>query len=86
MGTKNEGFYRRSKGGDFGLGRLPTLATTLQEVGILPTWFISNLRVVLRYDCCVDALRGCLDCVKTTLMAVLRPGCGRLCELFCDSV
>ena len=36
MGTKNEGFHRRSKGGDFGLGRLPTCATTLQEVEILP--------------------------------------------------
>ena len=46
--TKKEGFHRRSKGGDFGLRRLPTRATTLQEVGILPTWFISNLMPVLR--------------------------------------
>ena len=43
MGTKNEGFYRRSKGGDFrksrifGLGRLPTHATTFQEEEILRT-------------------------------------------------
>ena len=46
--TKNEGFHRRSKVGYFELGRLPTHATALQEVGILPTWFISILRVVLR--------------------------------------
>ena len=58
----------------------------LQEVRILPTWFISNRRAVLRYDCCVDALKGCLDCVKTALMVVLQPDCGLLCELFCDSV
>ena len=32
----------------FGLGRLPTRATTLQEVWILSTWFISNLKTVLR--------------------------------------
>ena len=36
-----------------------------------------NLGVVLRYDCCVDVLRGYLDCVKMTLMAVLRLGYGR---------
>ena len=41
--TKNGEFHRRSKGGrfreikDFGLRRLPNRATTLQEVGILPT-------------------------------------------------
>ena len=29
---------------DFGLGRLPTRATALQEVEILPTWFIPTLR------------------------------------------
>ena len=33
---------------DFRLGMLLTCATTLQEVGILPTWFISNLRAILR--------------------------------------
>ena len=38
--------------------------------------------VVLRYDCCIDALRGSLGCVKTTLMALLSPGWGRLCKLF----
>ena len=54
MGTKNEGFHRRSKGGDFRkseiweikdfkLGRLPTHAITLQEVGILPTLVYSSL-------------------------------------------
>ena len=37
MGTKKEGFHRRSKGGDFRLGRLPTHVTMLQEVEILPT-------------------------------------------------
>ena len=57
-----------------------------QEVEILPTWFISNLRAVLRKDCCVDALMGCLDYVKTALMAVLWSGYGQLCELFCDCV
>ena len=46
--TKNERFHRRFKGGDFRIGRLPTCATVLQEVGILLTWFISNLRIVLR--------------------------------------
>ena len=67
VGTKNEGFHRRSKGGDFGLGRLPTCATTLQEVGILPTlvYFhhkgcfgsIATLRAVWLF---FFALRGCL--------------------------
>ena len=61
---------------DFGLGRLPTRATMVQEVGILSTWVISNLRAVLRVDCCVDALRGCLDCFKMTLMTILWLGCG----------
>ena len=42
MGTKNEGFHRRSKGGDFGLGRVPTHAITLQEVEILPTLVYSS--------------------------------------------
>ena len=46
MGTENEGFHRRSTGGDLGksrassLGsvlRLPTISTTLQEVEIFPT-------------------------------------------------
>ena len=45
---KKMGFHRKSKGRYFGLGRLPTHATALQEVEILPTWFISILRVVLR--------------------------------------
>ena len=71
---------------NFGLGRLPTRATTLQDVEILPAWFISNLRVVLRWDSCNDALRVCLDYVKMVLMTVLQPSCGRLCELFCDWV
>ena len=41
MGTKKEGFHRRSKGKvfgeieDFELWKLPTHAITLQEVGIL---------------------------------------------------
>ena len=57
MRTKNEGFHRRSKGGDLGkskflgLGGVPETSfgsTTLQDIGILPTWFIFNLRVVLR--------------------------------------
>ena len=52
---------------DFRLRRLPIRSTALQEVDIFPTWFIFSLRDVLRYDCCVDTLRGCLDCVKTTL-------------------
>ena len=54
----------------------------LQEIGILLTWSISNLRAVLRLDCCVDALMGYLDCVKMVLMVVLRPNCGRICELY----
>ena len=46
VGTKNEGFHRRSEGGDFGKstflglgGALETsfISTMLQEVGILPT-------------------------------------------------
>ena len=46
MGTKKEGFHRRSKGGDFrnpnffGLGGVLETSvgsTTLQEVGVLPT-------------------------------------------------
>ena len=36
--TKNKEFHRRSKEEDFGVGRLSTCATTLQEVGILPTF------------------------------------------------
>ena len=57
MCAKNEGFHRRSKGEDFGKSKFSGLggvlktsfgSTTLQEVRILPTWFISNLRVVLR--------------------------------------
>ena len=71
---------------DSRLGRLPTHATVLQEVGILPTLFISNLRAVLRVDCCVDALKGCLGCVKMALIAVLRPFCGRFCVLICGCV
>ena len=35
--TKNEGFHKKSKGRNFGVGRLPTSATTLQEVGTLST-------------------------------------------------
>ena len=46
VGTKNEGFHRRSKGGDFGKSKFLGLggvletsfgSTTLQEVGILST-------------------------------------------------
>ena len=46
VGTKKEGFHRRSKGGDFGKSKFSRLggvletsfgSTTLQEVGILPT-------------------------------------------------
>ena len=57
MGTKNEGFRQRSKGGDLrkskflGLGGVLETSfgsTTLQEEEIFPTWFISNLRTVLR--------------------------------------
>ena len=35
MGTKNEGFRQRFKGGDFGLGRLPTRATTFELTNIV---------------------------------------------------
>ena len=56
-----------------GVGRLLSHATMLQEVRILPTWFISNLRAILRVDCCVDAPKGCLGCVKMALIAVLWP-------------
>ena len=46
MGTKNEGFHQRSKGGDFGKSKFSGLGgvletsfsfTMLQEVRILPT-------------------------------------------------
>ena len=46
MGTKNEGFHRRCKGGDFGKSKFSGLggiletsfgSITLQEVEILPT-------------------------------------------------
>ena len=49
MGTKNEGFHRRSIGGDLEISRalslgsvlrLPTVSTTLQEVGILPIFIL----------------------------------------------
>ena len=33
-----------------------------------------------------ELLRSCLDSVKMTLMVVLWPDCGRLCELFRDCV
>ena len=68
---------------DFGLGRLSTHATMLQDVGILPTLVsfhpkgcfgsISTLRSRLAL---FSALRGCLTWVKTTLIAILRPFCG----------
>ena len=47
MSTKNEGFHQRSKGRDFGKSKFSGLggvlktffgSTTLQEVGILPTF------------------------------------------------
>ena len=78
---------------DFGLERLSTRATTLQEVGILPTLvyfhpkgcfgFISTLRSRLAL---FSTLRGYLAWVKTTLIVVLRPICGRLCVLICSCV
>ena len=67
--------------------------TMLQEVGIIPTlvYFhpngcfssISTLRsrLALFY-----ALRGCLAWVKTTLITILRPVCGRFCVLICGCV
>ena len=60
MGTKNEGFYQRSKGGNFGKSKFLGLggvletsfsSTTLQEVWILHT---KGCFVVF------SALRGCL--------------------------
>ena len=60
MGTKKEGFHRRSKGGDFwkskfsGLGGVLETSfdsSTLKEVGILPT---------LVYLVMFYALKGCL--------------------------
>ena len=45
-----------------------------------------QLRAILRVDYCVDALRGCLDYFKTTLMTVLRHDCGRFCVLICSCV
>ena len=56
MGTKNKGFHRRSKGGDFGKLKFSRLggvletsfgSTTLQEVWILPTFgLFSTIRIV----------------------------------------
>ena len=99
MGTKKEGFHRRSKGGGFekskfsGLGgvlKTSFRSTTLQEVEILYTLvyfhpkgcfgYISTLRRCLAL---FYALRSCLAWVKTTLIAVLWPVCGRFCVLIC---
>ena len=62
MGTKKEGFHRISTGGDLGksrassLGsvlRLPTVSTTLQELGIVKpkknSIFMKNVKTVI---CC----------------------------------
>ena len=56
MGTKNEGFHRRSRGGDFGKSKFSGLGgilvtsfgcTTLQEVGILPTLVYFHPKVLI---------------------------------------
>ena len=75
---------------DFGLGRLPTHATMLKEVGILPTLvyfhpkgcfgYISTLRSRLAL---FSALKGCLAWVKKTLTSILRSIYDRFCVLIC---
>ena len=47
MDTKKGGFHQRSKGGDFELGRFPTHAITLQDVGILPTLVYFHSKVLI---------------------------------------
>ena len=78
---------------DFGLRRLPTRATTLQEVGILSTLvyfhhkgcfgYISTFRSRLTM---FSTLRGYLAWVKTTLIAALWVVCGRFYVLICGCV
>ena len=92
MGTKNEGFHRRSKGGDFGKSKFSGLggvletsfgSTTLQEVDILPTLVYFHLKgcfgsiSTLRSHLAIFyAIRGCLTCFKMTLISILRLVCG----------
>ena len=80
----------------FGLGGVLETSfgsTMLKEVKILPTlvYFhpkggfgsISTLRSCLAI---FSTLRDSLAWVKTTLIAILRPVCGRFCVLICDCV
>ena len=57
---------------DFGLGRLPTHSTMLQEVGVLPTLDYFHFKGCLAI---VSTLRGCLArfvaCVKIRLWPAL---------------
>ena len=66
---------------DLGLGRPPTRATTLKDVGILPT-FVADFYLS---GCLAgfSALTGCLACFKMTLIVVLQLVCGWFCVLNC---
>ena len=91
MVTKKEGFHKISRG-HFRKSKFSRLGG-VQEVGILPNlvYFyhkgcfgsISTLRSHLAL---FSSLRGSLAWVKTTLIVVLRPICGRFCVLICGCV
>ena len=74
MGTKKEGFHRRSKGGYFrksnfsGLGGVLETSfgsTMLQKVGILPTLVYFHPKGLIFWGCCIEALRACLAYLGT---------------------
>ena len=74
MGTKKEGFHRRSKGGDFrksnfsGLGGVLETSfgsTMLQKVGILPTLVYFHPKGLILGGCCIEALRASLAYLGT---------------------
>ena len=74
MGTKKEGFHRRSEGGYLGKSKFSGLggvletffgSTKLQKVGILPTLVYFNLKWVILWGMCVEVLRACLTDLGT---------------------
>ena len=74
MGTKKEGFHRRSTGGDFwksiflGLGGVLETSfgsTTLQKEGILPTLVYFHPKGLILGGCCIEVLRACFAYLGT---------------------
>ena len=70
---------------DFGLGRLPTCDTTLQEVGILPTlvYFHHKGKILGKMWCKGPKALFSLfmNCLKTFLWLIWGQFCGPFCEV-----